>query len=150
MDMNVGLGGFATALESPKLWVMNVVPTIAEKNTLGIVYERGLISIYHDWVIYVLDYGSLCFAPFSKYPRSYDFIHANGVFNLYKDKCAFEDILLEMDQILRPDGAVIFSDEVNVLVNVKKIVRGMRWDAKLMDHEDGPLAPKNKLLVAVK
>ncbi|KAI7994348.1 putative methyltransferase PMT2 [Camellia lanceoleosa] len=48
MDMNAGLAGFAAALESPKLWAMNVVPTIAEKNTLGIVYERGLIGIYHD------------------------------------------------------------------------------------------------------
>lgn len=48
MDMNAGLGGFAAALDSPKLWVMNVVPTIAE-NTLGVVYERGLIGIYHDW-----------------------------------------------------------------------------------------------------
>ena len=49
MDMNAGLGGFAAALESPKLWVMNVVPTIAEKSTLGVIYERGLIGIYHDW-----------------------------------------------------------------------------------------------------
>lgn len=49
MDMNAGLGGFAAALESPKLWVMNVVPTIAEQNSLGVVYERGLIGIYHDW-----------------------------------------------------------------------------------------------------
>lgn len=48
MDMNAGLGGFAAALESPKLWVMNVVPTLA-KNTLGVIYERGLIGIYHDW-----------------------------------------------------------------------------------------------------
>lgn len=48
MDMNAGLGGFAAALESSKLWVMNVVPTIAE-NTLGVIYERGLIGIYHDW-----------------------------------------------------------------------------------------------------
>lgn len=48
MDMNAGLGGFAAALESPKSWVMNVVPTIAE-NTLGAIYERGLIGIYHDW-----------------------------------------------------------------------------------------------------
>lgn len=48
MDMNAGLGGFAAALESPKSWVMNVVPTIA-KNTLSVVYERGLIGIYHDW-----------------------------------------------------------------------------------------------------
>lgn len=50
MDMNADLGGFAAALESPKSWVMNVVPTIA-KNTLGVIYERGLIGIYHDWYV---------------------------------------------------------------------------------------------------
>lgn len=49
MDMNAGLGSFAAALENSKLWVMNVVPTIAEKSTLGAIYERGLIGIYHDW-----------------------------------------------------------------------------------------------------
>ncbi|RWW51606.1 hypothetical protein BHE74_00042027 [Ensete ventricosum] len=49
MDMNAGLGSFAAAIESPKLWVMNVVPTIAEMSTLGVIYERGLIGIYHDW-----------------------------------------------------------------------------------------------------
>lgn len=49
MDMNAGLGGFAAILTSPKLWVMNVVPTIAEQKTLGVIYERGLIGIYHDW-----------------------------------------------------------------------------------------------------
>lgn len=54
MDMNSGLGSFAAAIESPKLWVMNVVPTIAEISTLGVVYERGLIGIYHDW------YASRC------------------------------------------------------------------------------------------
>jgi len=49
MDMNAGLGGFAAAIESPKSWVMNVVPTITKMPTLGAVYERGLIGIYHDW-----------------------------------------------------------------------------------------------------
>lgn len=49
LDMNAGLGNFAAALESPKLWVMNVMPTIAETDTLGVIYERGLIGIYHDW-----------------------------------------------------------------------------------------------------
>jgi hypothetical protein len=49
MDMNAGFGGFAAAIESPKSWVMNVVPTIAKMPTLGAVYERGLIGIYHDW-----------------------------------------------------------------------------------------------------
>ncbi|KAF4375239.1 hypothetical protein F8388_000996 [Cannabis sativa] len=138
MDMNAGLGSFAAAIHSPKLWVMNVMPTIAEKNTLSIIFERGLIGIYHDW----------CEA-FSTYPRTYDLIHANGVFSLYKDKCNAEDILLEMDRILRPEGAVIFRDEVDTLIKVKKIIGGMRWDTKMVDHEDGPLVPE-KILVAVK
>ena len=41
MDMYASLGGFAAA--SDKVWVMNVVPTIAKNNTLGVIYERGLI-----------------------------------------------------------------------------------------------------------
>ncbi|XP_051144403.1 probable methyltransferase PMT14 [Andrographis paniculata] len=137
MDMNAGLGGFAAALESPKLWVMNAVPTIAQ-NTLGVIYERGLIGIYHDWC-----------EGFSTYPRTYDLIHANGLFSLYQDKCEFEDILLEMDRILRPEGTVLFRDEVDVLNKVKKIAGGMRWDTKMVDHEDGPFV-NEKILVAVK
>lgn len=138
MDMNAGMGGFAAALESPKLWVMNVMPTINERDTLGVIYERGLIGIYHDW----------CEA-FSTYPRTYDLIHANGVFSLYEDKCSMEDILLEMDRILRPEGAVILRDRDAVLTKVRKIVGGMRWNTKMVDHEDGPL-PSEKLLFAVK
>ncbi|KAK3036256.1 hypothetical protein RJ639_030798 [Escallonia herrerae] len=137
MDMNAGLGSFAAAIDSPKLWVMNVMPTIAE-DTLGVVYERGLIGIYHDW----------CEA-FSTYPRTYDLIHANGVFSLYKDKCSIEDILLEMDRILRPEGAVIIRDQADVLAKVKRTVAGMRWNTKMVDHEDGPLIPE-KTLFAVK
>uniref|UniRef100_A0A7N0UKQ2 Methyltransferase n=1 Tax=Kalanchoe fedtschenkoi TaxID=63787 RepID=A0A7N0UKQ2_KALFE len=138
MDMNAGLGGFGASLSSPKQWVMNVVPTIADRDTLGAVYERGLIGIYHDW----------CEA-FSTYPRTYDLIHANGLFSLYKGKCDLEDILLEMDRILRPEGAVIFRDEVDTLVQVKRVASGMRWDLKMVDHEDGPLVPE-KILFAVK
>ncbi|XVF09088.1 hypothetical protein REPUB_Repub07fG0061000 [Reevesia pubescens] len=138
MDMNAGLGSFAAALESPKLWVMNVMPTIAKKDTLGIIYERGLIGIYHDW----------CEA-FSTYPRTYDLIHANSIFSLYKNICKAEDILLEMDRILRPEGTVIIRDQVDVLIKVKKIVGGMRWNTRMVDHEDGPLVSE-KILFAVK
>ncbi|KAL9226223.1 hypothetical protein vseg_002059 [Gypsophila vaccaria] len=138
MDMNAQLGGFAAAIQSNKLWVMNVVPTIADKNTLGVVYERGLTGIYHDWC-----------EGFSTYPRTYDLIHASGLFSLYKNKCNFEDILLEMDRILRPEGAVIIRDEVDMLVKVKKIVAGMRWDTRMVDHEDGPLVSE-KILIVVK
>lgn len=56
---------------------------------------------------------------------------------------------MEMDRILRPEGAVIVRDEVDVIIKVKKIASGMRWTVKLVDHEDGPLVPE-KILVAVK
>ncbi|CAA7050439.1 unnamed protein product [Microthlaspi erraticum] len=99
MDMNAGLGGFAAALFKYPMWVMNVVPFDLKPNTLGVVYDRGLIGTYMNW----------CEA-FSTYPRTYDLIHANGVFSLYLDKCDIVDILLEMQRILRPEGAVIIRD----------------------------------------
>ena len=64
-------------------------------------------------------------------------------------RCSAEDILLEMDRILRPEGTVIFRDQVGVLMQVRRIVRGMRWNTKLVDHEDGPLVSE-KVLFAVK
>ena len=54
-----------------------------------------------------------------------------------------------MDRILRPEGAVIFRDEVDTLMKVKRIIGRMRWNTKMVDHEDGPLVPE-KILVAVK
>lgn len=75
MDMNAYLGGFAAALLKYPVWVMNVVPASSDHNTLGIIYERGFIGTYQDW----------CEA-FSTYPRTYDLIHAGGVFSLYQDR----------------------------------------------------------------
>ncbi|XP_052731147.1 probable methyltransferase PMT16 [Vigna angularis] len=43
------LGGFAAALIDDPLWVMNTVPIEAEFNTLGVIYERGLIGTYQNW-----------------------------------------------------------------------------------------------------
>lgn len=60
-----------------------------------------------------------------------------------------EDILLEMDRILRPEGAVFIRDKVDILLKVKRMASGMRWNTKLVDNEDGPLLPE-KVLVAVK
>ncbi|RDX57871.1 putative methyltransferase PMT16, partial [Mucuna pruriens] len=138
LDMNAYLGGFAAALIEDPVWVMNVVPVQAKVNTLGAIYERGLIGIYHDW----------CEAM-STYPRTYDLIHADSVFRLYRNRCELEDILLEMDRILRPEGSVIIRDDVDVLVKVKSIVKGLEWDSIIVDHEDGPLE-REKLLFAVK
>ncbi|XP_074282107.1 putative methyltransferase PMT15 [Silene latifolia] len=138
LDMNADLGGFAAALISDPLWVMNVVPVEAKVNTLGVIYERGLIGTYQSW----------CEAM-STYPRTYDLIHADSIFTLYKNRCEMEDILLEMDRILRPEGSVIFRDDVDVLIKVKIITDALRWDSQIIDHEDGPLV-REKLLFAVK
>lgn len=43
--------------------------------------------------------------PFSTYPRTYDLLHANHLFTHHKNLghgCLLEDIMLEMDRILRP------------------------------------------------
>ncbi|KAG7994287.1 hypothetical protein I3843_01G050900 [Carya illinoinensis] len=139
LDMNSYLGGFSAALvvDDP-VWVMNIVPVEAEVNTLGVIYERGLIGTYQNW----------CEAM-STYPRTYDFIHADSVFSLYKDRCDTEDILLEMDRILRPEGSAIFRDDVDYLVKIKSILDAMQWDSRIVDHENGPLE-REKILVAVK
>lgn len=49
LDMNAYLGGFASALVDLPLWVMNIVPVNAKVNTLGVIYERGLIGTYQNW-----------------------------------------------------------------------------------------------------
>nr|GMD50018.1 probable methyltransferase PMT15 [Ipomoea batatas] len=41
--------GFAASLIDQPLWVMNVVPVEAKVNTLGVIYERGLIGTYQSW-----------------------------------------------------------------------------------------------------
>ncbi|KAL6131984.1 hypothetical protein ACLB2K_070356 [Fragaria x ananassa] len=138
LDMNAYLGGFAAALVDLPVWVMNMVPVDVKVNTLGVIYERGLIGSYQNW----------CEAM-STYPRTYDLIHADTVFSLYKDRCEIEDILLEMDRILRPEGSVIIRDDVDVLVKIKSIIDHMDWDSQIADHEDGP-HEREKLLFAVK
>lgn len=64
-------------------------------------------------------------------------------------RCEIEDILLEMDRILRPEGSVIIRDDVDLLVKIKSIIDNMDWDSQIVDHEDGP-HEREKLLFAVK
>jgi hypothetical protein len=58
-------------------------------------------------------------------------------------------ILLEMDRILRPRGTVIIREDVDLLVKVKSLADGMRWESQIVDHEDGPLV-REKILLVVK
>jgi hypothetical protein len=60
-----------------------------------------------------------------------------------------EDILLEMDRILRPEGTVILRDDVEILLKVQRTVKGMRWKTLMANHEDSPNI-REKVLFAVK
>lgn len=136
MDMNAGFGGFAAAMSKYPVWVMNVVPVNITDNTLGIIYERGLIGTYMDW----------CEA-FSTYPRTYDLIHANGVFSLYIDRCGTLDILVEMDRILRPGGAAVIRDAADVVLKVKAAADQLQWRSWVVETDDGASDPQKLLIV---
>ncbi|KAE8709400.1 putative methyltransferase PMT15 [Hibiscus syriacus] len=107
-------------------------------NTLGVIYERGLIGTYQNWC-----------EPMSTYPRTCDFIHVDSVFSLYNDRCETEDIHLEMDRILRPEGRVIIRDDVDLLLKIKKITDAKQWEGRIVDHEKEP-HEREKILFAVK
>ncbi|KAF5482423.1 hypothetical protein F2P56_002995 [Juglans regia] len=118
MDMKANIGSFAAALKDKDVWVMNVVPKDGP-NTLKIVYDRGLIGTVHDW----------CEA-FSTYPRTYDLLHAWTVFSdIGRKGCSVEDLLIEMDRMLRPKGFVIVRDKRSVVEFIKKYLQMLHWEA---------------------
>jgi SAM-dependent methyltransferase len=118
MDMKANFGSFAAALREKDVWVMNVVPEDGP-NTLKLIYDRGLIGTVHNW----------CEA-FSTYPRTYDLLHAWTVFSDIERKgCSGEDLLIEMDRILRPTGYAIIRDKPAVIDFVKKYLQALHWEA---------------------
>ncbi|KAF1878285.1 hypothetical protein Lal_00046951 [Lupinus albus] len=121
MDMKANMGSFAAALRGKDVWVMNVVPQDG-LNTLKLIYDRGLIGSTHDW------YGLLC-EGYSTYPRTYDLLHAWTVFSdLEKKDCSPEDLLIEMDRLLRPTGFIIFHDKQPVVDFIKKYLSALHWE----------------------
>ncbi|GFS31094.1 S-adenosyl-L-methionine-dependent methyltransferases superfamily protein [Actinidia rufa] len=118
MDMKANLGSFGAALKEKNVWVMNVVPEDGP-NTLKLIYDRGLIGTVHNW----------CEA-FSTYPRTYDLLHAWTVFSdIEKKGCSAEDLLLEMDRMLRPTGFIIIRDKQPIIEFVKKYLPALHWEA---------------------
>lgn len=125
MDMKAIYGGFAAALASQKVWVMNVVPVHAP-NTLPIIYERGLLGIYHDWC-----------EPFSTYPRTYDLLHADHLFSRLKNRCKHPIVIVvEMDRILRPGGWAIIREKLEILNPLESIFRTLHWDIRMTYAKD--------------
>ncbi|PQQ13227.1 Methyltransf_29 domain-containing protein [Prunus yedoensis var. nudiflora] len=142
MDMNSNLGGFAAALNGKDVWVMNVAP-VRVSSRLKIIYDRGLIGTVHDW----------CEA-FSTYPRTYDLLHAWAVFSEINERgCGAEDLLIEMDRILRPDGFVIIRDKPAVINYIRKFLTALKWDGWLSEVEprvDALSSSEERVLIARK
>ncbi|KAK4751403.1 hypothetical protein SAY87_004885 [Trapa incisa] len=125
MDMKAIYGGFAAALSQQKVWVMNVVPVHAP-DTLPIIFERGLLGIYHDWC-----------NSFGTYPRSYDLLHVDHLFSRLKNRCKQPAaIVVEMDRILRPGGWIIVRDKVEILDPLEGILRSMHWEIRLTYNQE--------------
>ncbi|TYH27656.1 hypothetical protein ES288_A02G085000v1 [Gossypium darwinii] len=139
MDMRAGLGGFAAALHDLQIdcWVMNVVP-VSGFNTLPVIYDRGLIGVMHDWC-----------EPFDTYPRTYDLLHAAGLFSVEKKRCNMSTIMLEMDRMLRPGGRVYIRDSISVMGELQEIATAMGWVAVLHETGEGPHASW-KILISEK
>ncbi|KAF2568284.1 hypothetical protein F2Q68_00024096 [Brassica cretica] len=128
LDMRAGFGGFAAALNDHKLdcWVLSVVP-ISGPNTLPVIYDRGLLGVMHDWC-----------EPFDTYPRTYDFLHASGLFSVERKRCEMSTILLEMDRILRPGGRAYIRETIDVMDEIQEITKAMGWRTSLRDTSEGP------------
>lgn len=143
MDANAFFGGFAAAISSDPVWVMNVVPA-GKPSTLGVIYDRGLIGLYHDWC-----------EPFSTYPRTYDFIHISAIESLVKDphsgksRCHLVDLMVEIDRILRPEGTVVIRDSPEAIEKVDRIAHGVKWTTVIHDKEPESHG-REKILVATK
>lgn len=117
MDMYTEFGGFGAALANSDVWTMNVVSSYAA-NTLGVVYDRGLIGAVHDWYralslslslpillsrsfVYendrILTFFMFCFCrceAFSTYPRTYDWLHVSGLFTAEGHRFVFQHSFL--------------------------------------------------------
>ncbi|KAG5111888.1 hypothetical protein AAZX31_13G022000 [Glycine max] len=130
MDMRAGFGGVAAALHDLQIdcWVMNVVP-VSGFNTLPVIYDRGLTGVMHDWC-----------EPFDTYPRTYDLLHAAGLFSVEKkrQKCNISTIMLEMDRMLRPGGRVYIRDTTLVIGELQEIATALGWSTTINDVGEGP------------
>ncbi|KAI4321133.1 hypothetical protein MLD38_034554 [Melastoma candidum] len=140
LDMNARFGGFNAALldEGKYVWVMNVVPTIAQ-NHLPLIFDRGLVGVLHDWC-----------EPFPTYPRTYDLVHAAGFLSLQDSKhssCSLLDTFTEIDRILRPEGWVIFRDTTPLIETARALATRLKWDARLVGVDNNT---EERLLICQK
>ncbi|KAE8807222.1 putative methyltransferase PMT26 [Hordeum vulgare] len=125
IDMRSVYGGLAAALHDMKVWVMNIVP-VESPDTLPIIYERGLLGMYHDWC-----------ESLSTYPRSYDLVHADHLFSKLKYRCKVRLVMAEVDRILRPEGKMIVREDRETAEEVERIATSLHWEVRMAVSNEG-------------
>lgn len=123
MDMNAGYGGFAAALINLPLWVMNVVP-IHETDTLSVIFDRGLIGVYHDWC-----------ESLNTYPRTYDLLHSSFLFRNLTQRCDMIDVAVEMDRVLRPGGYLLVQESMEIINKLVSILKSLHWSVNVHQEQ---------------
>ncbi|RYR41400.1 hypothetical protein Ahy_A08g037793 isoform B [Arachis hypogaea] len=110
----------AQELFFPCLKFKSITDRVAPRNRFGLFYKR-------------------C-EPFDTYPRTYDLLHASGLFSIEKNrkKCNMSTIMLEMDRMLRPGGHVYIRDTVHVINELDEIATAMGWMNVQNDVGEGP------------
>ncbi|RYR00002.1 hypothetical protein Ahy_B07g088051 isoform D [Arachis hypogaea] len=114
---------FASALIDLPVWVMNVVP-IDVWDTLSVIYDRGLIGMYHDWC-----------ESFNTYPRTYDLLHSSFLFQYVEKRCDIVDVVAEIDRILRPDGYLVVRDSLEILNKLTPVLHSLHWSVSLHQNQ---------------
>ncbi|CAA2998326.1 probable methyltransferase PMT23 [Olea europaea subsp. europaea] len=130
MDMNAGYGGFAAALINLPLWVMNIVP-IHETDTLSVIFDRGLIGVYHDWC-----------ESLNTYPRTYDLLHSSFLFRNLTQRCDMIDVAVEMDRVLRPGGYLLVQESMEIINKLVSILKSLHWSVNV--HQEQFLVGKKE------
>lgn len=111
---------------------MNIIP-VTEPDTLPIVFDRGLIGMYHDWC-----------EPHSTYPRSYDLMHSDHLLSSLTKKyaplfvCFFLStsyivvivVLMSKIQAVVPDILLLFWHTVHCRIQMGICILGSLYSKK--------------------
>ncbi|KAJ6870423.1 hypothetical protein NC652_036155 [Populus alba x Populus x berolinensis] len=102
----------------------------AQRNSHKLPPRPERLSVYSERLRKI---GALICEPFSTYPRTYDLLHANHLFTHYKEHgegCLLEDMMLEMDHIIQPQGFVIIRDEESITSRVRDLAPKFPWEVE--------------------
>ncbi|KAG0470084.1 hypothetical protein HPP92_016784 [Vanilla planifolia] len=131
-------------IEERRTWPSQAIPNTTELSIYDI-HPDHFIGDSLKWKSAVQNYW--CEA-FPTYPRTYDMVHAQGLLSMHQHHtCSINDIFLEVDRILRPEGWVIIRDTTSLVEAVRSVSAQLKWEARLIEIDGNK---DEKLLVCQK